>query len=370
MGWNLTVHSEEWYAVQGTKGPNSFSAGKREVERNVISDPHTWLGDAEPLLNDEVMALAERCAEQVANLPYVDIPFFSPFGVRSPLASELSCVRMSEPGEQVQHWVLDHLIFPALLAHLRRLPSLRHRDRAARTFANDVLAVARAQELAYKVSVPLAGVSVANKGGRLWIDDAGIRSVTPVEGGEYARDYLGTLLGGPRASYPSAILELLIRTGRHEQNPDCWESVSKWLCALELHGYKIAGTIATYRSHPEWVFPGTMGMPLQLASSVDDAAPITRREFGQIGDTVKKLESYTVREPHSTADLALHRFVAGSARDIDADAILDFSIALESLLLPYDSQTRHSDLSYRFRLHGAHYLAAKSRDRKFATPVA
>ena len=365
MGWNLTVRSEEWYSVRGPGDPNNFNAGKRGVERNVIADPHTSLADAVPLLDDDVMALAERCAEQVGNLPNADVPFFSPFGLRSPLVNESDRVSVDDSGEEISQWVLDHLILPASLAHLRRLPSLRSRgDGTAKMFADDVLSVAQARDLAYRVGVPLAGLSVASKGGRIWIDDVGIRSVTPVEAGEYVKDLIGMRLGGLRVSCPSAMLELLVRTGRHEHNPDCWELVSKWLCGLELHGYKIAGTIATYRSNPEWVLPGVMGMPLQLATSVQDAVPIDRREFGKIGDTVKKLGSYSVRAPRSTQDLALHRFIAGLARDTDADAILDFAIALEALLLPYDSQTRHSDLSYRFRLHGAYYLAAKSRDRK------
>jgi Apea-like HEPN len=45
----------------------------------------------------------------------------------------------------------------------------------------------------------------------------------------------------------------------------------------------------------------------------------------------------------------------GSDRNA-ADAVLDFTIALEALLLPYDENARHGDLSYRFRMHGAHYL--------------
>jgi hypothetical protein len=59
----------------------------------------------------------------------------------------------------------------------------------------------------------------------------------------------------------------------------------------------------------------------------------------------------------------LHRFHLGAGRASDADAVLDFTIALESLLLPYDEETRRSELSYRFRLHGAHYLSDSVTDR-------
>jgi hypothetical protein len=69
--------------------------------------------------------------------------------------------------------------------------------------------------------------------------------------------------------------------------------------------------------------------------------------------------------PSPPKDLTLHRFFAGVARkgvtDFHpggadrnaADAVLDFTIALEALLLPYDEKARHGDLGYRFRVHGA-----------------
>ena len=50
-------------------------------------------------------------------------------------------------------------------------------------------------------------------------------------------------------------------------------------------------------------------------------------------------------------------FLPGGADRNAADAVLDFTIALEALLLPYDEKARYGDLGYRFRMHGAHYLA-------------
>jgi hypothetical protein len=43
--------------------------------------------------------------------------------------------------------------------------------------------------------------------------------------------------------------------------------------------------------------------------------------------------------------------------------VLDFTIALEALLLPYDEKARHGDLGYRFRMHGAHFLADETAQR-------
>ncbi len=51
------------------------------------------------------------------------------------------------------------------------------------------------------------------------------------------------------------------------------------------------------------------------------------------------------------------------ARGTYADGVLDFTIALEALLLPYDEHARHGDLGYRFRVHGAHYLCEHADER-------
>ena len=80
--------------------------------------------------------------------------------------------------------------------------------------------------------------------------------------------------------------------------------------------------------------------------------------------TAARLEHFDIGRPQSPQDLALHRFMSGVARDNDVDAVLDFTIALEALLLPYDPDTRRGDLSYRFRMHGAHHLDEDAADRR------
>lgn len=91
--------------------------------------------------------------------------------------------------------------------------------------------------------------------------------------------------------------------------------------------------------------------------------------------TAQRLAQHKIMQPQSPQDLALHRFFAGEARrgvtdflpgvaDRNAaDAVLDFTIALEALLLPYDENARHGDLGYRFRIHGAHFISGDVGDR-------
>lgn len=65
----------------------------------------------------------------------------------------------------------------------------------------------------------------------------------------------------------------------------------------------------------------------------------------------------------ATPRAPLPRPTTGVARDSDADAVLDFTVTLESLLLPMDADARRTELSHRFRLHGAHYLANDPSER-------
>jgi hypothetical protein len=102
---------------------------------------------------------------------------------------------------------------------------------------------------------------------------------------------------------------------------------------------------------------------------------LTEDKFNEVVTSAKALARFQFTAPRSSQDLALHRYFAGIARQgisdfypngadkNAADALLDFTIALEAVLLPYDRNARHADLSYRFRMHGAHFLAADATHR-------
>jgi len=63
--------------------------------------------------------------------------------------------------------------------------------------------------------------------------------------------------------------------------------------------------------------------------------------------TTDQLKGYRIDDPQRTPELALRRSNIGNGREDAADALVDFVIALEALLLPYDEQTRRSEMTYR-----------------------
>jgi hypothetical protein len=131
------------------------------------------------------------------------------------------------------------------------------------------------------------------------------------------------------------------------------------VAAFQLHGYRVAGSLAYEESDPPWVSASGLRIPLTLPVQPTPAAinpMISYGDFSAVIATEMKLSSYHLIRPGSPQDLAIHRYVTGMARRNSADTLLDFTIALEALLLPYDKVARRGDLGYRFRMHGAHYL--------------
>ena len=163
---------------------------------------------------------------------------------------------------------------------------------------------------------------------------------------------------------PLVVLELPVSTPRDRQNPDIRETVAKWLLALQLNGYYPSGYAAHLWPDPSWVMPISMSIPLTLPYQPRQWSSISPAAFERIRATVVQLGGYNVSEPRSPRELALHRFYLGNGRINAVDAVLDFVIALESLLLPYDEDARHAELGYRFRLHGARYLARTRSERR------
>jgi hypothetical protein len=65
-------------------------------------------------------------------------------------------------------------------------------------------------------------------------------------------------------------------------------------------------------------------------------------------------------KPAKRDEVALRRFLIAEAQEDDAEATIDYVIALEGLLVP----TSQGESVYRFCLNGARYIADDSSDRR------
>lgn len=369
-GWPLTVPARKTLVQRNQKDLDNWWSSIQETALNVIAHRDAPLHKVAPLIPPEVVASVVQCASAITQMPESNLPFWSPFAGRG-----ASLLLEGESGEQPASndlppgligWVVEHLLLPALLTHLTNLPSLDAASAsAAQNFANEVLQVATARELSYLVSVPLAGIDVKSASGAVSAGDGmAIRRLSTEEQGALLEGGLDSLSISNWDTLPFVALEMRVSTPRDTHNPDVRETLAKWLCALQLHGLEPAGSKAILEAQPKWVMAGRAYSPLLLPSRPRNWRTATTAILQRVRATVDRLDRFNIGEPRSERDLALHRFCLGAARATSTDAVLDFVICLESLLLPYDEQARRGDLGYRFRIHGAHYLSNTRKDRK------
>ena len=140
-------------------------------------------------------------------------------------------------------------MLPALFEHLTALPSL---DAAVagdgRRFAADVLRVATADRLAYRVTAPLGGLDIRGPSdATLTTDGVTVRRLSDTERGILLEDGgVGSAGAAAFIALPLVALELPVSTPRDRQNPDIRETIAKWLLALQLNGYYLSGYAAYF----------------------------------------------------------------------------------------------------------------------------
>jgi hypothetical protein len=346
----------------------SWSTDQRPITRNALKISFSSRRCA-PWLGEQELVLVHRCAAEIFAGNHESLPFWSPFeGPIWPFFSSLDDPA-DEPSDFQRNpveWVTRHLVLPALLHHLEELPSIDKADEeAARAFADDLLRVAAATDLQYTVVVPLSGVHLdPAEPGELTEGRVRVRPLSAIQQGALFEEHGGlspASLG--RLEPPTLALEIHASGPRNAQNLPHGRGAATLVAAFQLHGYPVAGSAAMDGADPPWVFPGRAHVPLVLPGRSHKSAVLTTAGFNAVMATAKLLDRYNISQPASPRELAMHRFASGTARDNDTDALLDFTIALEALLLPYDENARRGDLGYRFRIHGAHYVAEGPEQR-------
>lgn len=195
-----------------------------------------------------------------------------------------------------------------------------------------------------------------------------IRQLSPEERGRFLElpvQRPGTVgsrfLRIPANNVPSHLLEVegpcddpMISTGGGPPN---------LLIALFLHGHNLSGPgWQMRRLLPAWYETGTRQSPLGLHDFPRGGIPtITAAGFSAAVQTAEQLSVLHLDDPRQPREIALKRFLLGCTRDDPADALVDFAVALEALLLPGSATT---ELRYRFRLHGARFIASHPVERQ------
>jgi hypothetical protein len=346
--------------------PASWQLESRDETRNILASGRAGL--PAPSLAQREIDTANRCGVMLAKAARETLPFFAPFSSKTWPLIEQSGSGSAVPDYRHDPggWTTLHIVLPALRQRLEGLPRLDHADAAAAgAFADEVLRVAHDDQLRYRILVPLSGLDLdVAEGDAISRGHASLRRLSAAEQGEWFEyDERQSVWSLVDMEPPQVLLELHVSGPRAAQEILSRNQASAVVAAFQVHGFPVAGRLAAEYSDPAWVVPAVLRFPLTLPGHAKSESAITSRDFSGVLATANLLAGYNLAQPDSPKDLALHRFVAGLARQNDADAVLDFAIVLEALLLPYDENARRGDIGYRFRVHGAHYLAEDPAQR-------
>jgi hypothetical protein len=310
---------------------------------------------------DDARSLSENVARRlpVAALPHMALP---PPG--------LDLVGMDpgdlDEGEPAQR-VLGQVILSATRWYLTHTPSIATPDcEMAKIIATDTIKLLAAGEWQARQSVAILGLQPERD--LMECDGNRLRLLSPLERGDFLslepRPHgMGSLGARSMMPCPSHLLEM----DREAGPPNKIGSLPTppLLMALRLHQIEFAGpgVLVTYLL-PEWLSFGYSSKPLPMPPGPSRTCTISQEQMAEACCTAGLLARYRFDSPERPSDLALHRFGLGCGRPDPADGLLDFVVALEALLLPYDQEVRLSDLSYRFRLHGAHFISDSCDERR------
>src|SRR5581483_8038988 len=164
VGIPLTVPVAK-QTVKRERGNLRWQSGSHQVQENILVNDSFALYRVAPLLDAEVIPLASQCASQLAEMSGAKLPFFAPIGSTNGwmlVRSSSDMPPFVEFAANPSNWTERHVLLPALLDHLKALPSLDTATRAdSERFADEVISFTRSDELIYKTTVPLAGIAVA-----------------------------------------------------------------------------------------------------------------------------------------------------------------------------------------------------------------
>jgi hypothetical protein len=203
-----------------------------------------------------------------------------------------------------------------------------------------------------------------------------IRALTSEELGELNKDIMGlrsmlepTVLPAGMHVSRSGMgmgmgLECCMLTVR-DQKPRLGQRLTSWhihrvILALQLLGYPVCGRAAI----ASWTEPGPKIFELetppvlpQLPNGPEE--PLALRDLYETATIAERLPQACFEKPTRREEIALRRFSIAAAQEDDAEAIIDYVIALEGLLVP----GAQAEVSFRMCLNGARYLADAATER-------
>jgi hypothetical protein len=331
---------------------NGWSGNEVEVETNALTLRWRPTFPIETLANwfEEAEAVSSELASLFPNT--LSLAGHFPSG-RLGFASLYS-------GEDDENSMLATALIEPTENYILRLRSAAEPDmELARSIGAEILAVLSDGRGIARQSIAIAGLEPERD--LLECNGTRLRELSALERGDISatRPRLGsTSRLGPFSNFILATHVLEVDTETEQPNTTSLLPTPRILVAFQLHGFDPAGPgSVTTKVLPEWWFNGLFSRPIAIKQISANPRSLSQTQFEDVCRTADLLKNYQLDHPDGHQAVALQRFAMGCNRPDAIEGVLDFVIALEALLLPYDAETRHGDLAYRFRVHGAHFLA-------------
>jgi hypothetical protein len=266
--------------------------------------------------------------------------------------------------------------------YFRKLPSVSSGDRElAKTVAEGYLTFIEADELIRVDHLPIGGIVPPE--GLVEAGDAALRPLSPEERGDLIQrampaDWLqrpttfpiGLQLEAAKMSALAYTAFLTIRSRQPKtkggRNERLAHRLARVVLALQLMDYDIMGegtAISWTEPGPRlWEFGLEVMMPLFSPNPPGSRifASLGRAELQLALDLTERIPPECFDNPSNKGAIALHRFSLATSQKESAEALIDYVIALEALLVPGGSTT---ETTLRFCLNGARFLATDPTER-------
>jgi hypothetical protein len=247
-----------------------------------------------------------------------------------------------------------------LVRYLARLGNLRDGDAALASEIIEETSRYLRSEIARVAFLALSGLEPDSE--RLETGQVCVRELTPDEIGRLSDPYPNAVelmdppYRMPELGWDTAAVEARVRSAGSN---DAELTVAKLLLGFQLLGFSPHTT--------KWIEQWTEPSPSRHYSArpaflpeTGESKTVTIDDFRKAHAISQLIPDEAITRPRNTRDVALHRFSRGCSRSSHEDSHIDFVIALESILLT----GQKSELSFRFRMFGAHFLTAPNESRR------
>lgn len=259
--------------------------------------------------------------------------------------------------------VLVNYVGPLTTQYLKSLPSLEADDHdEIERLTGELYRYAESPIITRTYQFAISGVS---PNGQHSYRNITIRPLSPVERGAFYQHKSATIdyEMAPGSNFmlpsaygssfmPTALIEVT-STRRFDQAPGTISLPYRVALAFYLLNYDLSGpgTIAAF-DHPTWASKYYQSDFPTIEKFFTKHRPISEDDFCQVADLAYRIPQFSEVESKSR-EVALFRALRGFGAHRQESAFLDFTIALEAVLLCGIT----TELAYRFRLYGALFLA-------------